>query len=84
MEPGQLPAADGLADALGMLRYRWWVVAMAVLLGIAAAAGWLRTQQPVWVSTTSVLVRPAGQDRTLGVLGSWLLPVLSRSLEGQR
>ena len=62
MEPGQLPAADGLADSLGALRYRWWIVAVAVLLGVAAAAGWLRAQQPIWESTTSVLVHPAGQD----------------------
>jgi Mrp family chromosome partitioning ATPase len=61
MEPGQ-PATDGPSDSLGMIRHRWWLVIVAVLLGIAASAGWLRSQEPVWESTTSVLVHPAGQD----------------------
>jgi Mrp family chromosome partitioning ATPase/capsular polysaccharide biosynthesis protein len=52
----------GHADSLGALRHRWWMVGLGVLLGLATAAGWLRTQAPVWESATSVLVHPVGQD----------------------
>jgi Mrp family chromosome partitioning ATPase len=61
VEPGQ-PTTDRLPDSLGMLRHRWWVVALGTLLGIVAAAGWQQTRPPVWEATTSVLVRPAGLD----------------------
>lgn len=52
--------------ALGPLRYRWWLIALTGLLGVAAAGGWLRGQEPVWQSATTLLVHPVGPDADAG------------------
>jgi Mrp family chromosome partitioning ATPase len=60
--PASHPAPYTATDSLALLRHRWWVVALATLLGLGAAGAWAQTQEPVWESTTSVLVHPAEQD----------------------
>jgi len=59
VEPAE---AGGRSDSLGGLRQRWWLILLATGLGVVVAAGWLQAREPVWESTTSVLVHPAGPD----------------------
>lgn len=47
-----------LTDPFGPMRHRWWLIAFTGVLGIAGAAGWLRHQEPVWESSTTLLVHP--------------------------
>lgn len=54
------PPPSDLSFSLGALRRYWWLVLLAMVAGIGAAAGFTVTRPAVYVATASVL--PAGQD----------------------
>ncbi|GIH04448.1 hypothetical protein Rhe02_25150 [Rhizocola hellebori] len=51
-----------LNDYLAMARRHWWIVALALIAGLAVGADYNRRLPREFVSVASVLVRPAGQD----------------------
>lgn len=55
------PPAD-LHDYGVLLRRQWWVLALGVLLGVAAAAGYTATQPTVYTSVIDVLVTATGVE----------------------
>ncbi|SCL15430.1 Capsular polysaccharide biosynthesis protein [Micromonospora rhizosphaerae] len=60
--------ADGptLISYLEWLRRRWWILALAAVLGIGSGLLVTRLQTPTYTSTTSVLVRQVGPDAQPG------------------
>ncbi|MEU2188178.1 Wzz/FepE/Etk N-terminal domain-containing protein [Micromonospora sediminicola] len=60
--------ADGptLMSYLEWLRRRWWILALAALLGIGSGLLVTKLQTPTYTSTTSVLVRQVGPDAVPG------------------
>ncbi|MGI8693514.1 MAG: Wzz/FepE/Etk N-terminal domain-containing protein [Geodermatophilaceae bacterium] len=51
-----------LSDYGALIRRQWWLVALAVLLGLAGGVWYTSTQPLVYRSTTEVLVTPTGVD----------------------
>lgn len=56
------PASYDMSDSLGVLRHYWWLLVLGTVLGLGAGGAWWQLQDPIWESTTSVLVHPAGHD----------------------
>lgn len=56
-----VPPAD-LHDYGVLLRRQWWVLALAVLLGVVASAGYTATQPRVYTSVVDVLVTATGVE----------------------
>jgi capsular polysaccharide biosynthesis protein len=59
-----VPAADGFADYLGMVRRGWPVIVVGAVLGLLGAVGYLQVQQDQYMSAASVLVSPTGVQNT--------------------
>jgi capsular polysaccharide biosynthesis protein/Mrp family chromosome partitioning ATPase len=59
-----VPAADGFADYLGMVRRGWPVIVVGAVLGLLGAVGYLQVQQDQYMSVASVLVSPTGVQNT--------------------
>ncbi|WP_433021613.1 Wzz/FepE/Etk N-terminal domain-containing protein [Kribbella sp. CA-294648] len=59
-----VPATDGFADYLGMVRRGWPVIAIGAVLGLLGAFGYLQLQQGQYTSVASVLVTPTGVQNT--------------------
>ena len=51
---------------LEWLRRRWWILALAALLGVGSGLLVTQQQTPTYTSTTSVLVRQVGPDAQAG------------------
>lgn len=45
-----------LADYLGVLRRRWWIIALAAVIGAAGGIGYVKTAHKVYTATASVYV----------------------------
>lgn len=56
-----------VGDYVGWLARRWWLVAIAVVVGGVGGLGVAATQPKVYVSETKVLVMQVGQDTTAKV-----------------
>jgi Mrp family chromosome partitioning ATPase/capsular polysaccharide biosynthesis protein len=55
-------AVRDLADYGAILRRRWWVIALALVIGAGGAFGYLRSVHKVYSSTATVLVTATGAD----------------------
>ncbi|MCX7855498.1 MAG: Wzz/FepE/Etk N-terminal domain-containing protein [Anaerolineae bacterium] len=51
-----------LSQYLRILRKRWWIIVVAVLVTAASAIAFSRLQTPVYQSTAEVLIQPARPD----------------------
>src|SRR4051794_19930056 len=66
----QPPAEHGaLPRLLRSLASRWWVMALAIVLTLAAAVGYLATAQKVYEAETDVLVTPVPNDTAVPGFG---------------
>lgn len=57
MEMGESHQTPQLGDYFGPIRRQWWIVLMALLVGVAVAFGLLYTLPPSYQSSASVLVK---------------------------
>ncbi len=64
MEPG---------DYIRILRKRWWIIVVAVLLTAGSAFAFSKLQTPVYKSSVQILVKPARPDLGLTQSAKWLL-----------
>ncbi|MGI8628128.1 MAG: Wzz/FepE/Etk N-terminal domain-containing protein [Geodermatophilaceae bacterium] len=61
--PGSRAAAsDGLRDSMALVRRRWVVVAVSLIVGLGLASLYNHVTKPVYSSTASVLVTPTGVE----------------------
>lgn len=51
-----------LADYIRILRHRWWVIPLMMMLTAAAAFGFSKIQTPVYESSLRLLVLPSRTD----------------------
>ena len=51
-----------LSDYGALIRRQWWVVALAILIGIVGGLWYTSVQKKIYTSTTQVLVTPTGVD----------------------
>ncbi|WP_064741695.1 Wzz/FepE/Etk N-terminal domain-containing protein [Hamadaea tsunoensis] len=56
------PVSMDLSDYLGLVRRHWWVVLLLTAVGVGAAGAVTRTLPKEYLSATSVLVQPSGDD----------------------
>jgi capsular polysaccharide biosynthesis protein/Mrp family chromosome partitioning ATPase len=63
-----IPGSSGV-DLVGLGRRHWWLLLLLVLVGVAGAAQFTRTQPKVYESSTSVLVQPTGGGQDTNVVG---------------
>jgi len=54
--------APTVSNYLAVLRRRWWIIALGLVLGIAGGVALTLVQPKVYAATTSVLVKPTGVD----------------------
>ena len=51
-----------LSQYLRILRKRWWIIVVAMLVTAVSAVAFSRLQTPVYQSTAEVLIQPARPD----------------------
>lgn len=58
----------GVGDTLGVLRRRWWVIVLSLVVGICAAWAWTNSITPVYRAETRILIRqsPAQEEFSSG------------------
>jgi uncharacterized protein involved in exopolysaccharide biosynthesis/Mrp family chromosome partitioning ATPase len=56
------PVSADLSHYLGVLRRHWWVLVIAIGVGLGAGTAVTSAMPKVYESSTSVLVQPVGQD----------------------
>ncbi|GIF98534.1 Wzz/FepE/Etk N-terminal domain-containing protein [Catellatospora citrea] len=59
---GPPPSSYDMSDYLGLIARHWWIAVLLTLAGTAAGAAYNESLPREYVSTASVLVRPAGLD----------------------
>jgi capsular polysaccharide biosynthesis protein len=62
-----------LTDYVRILRRRWWIIAVAVLLTAGSAYVFSEQQPPRYTSTAEVIIEPARPDLGLTQSTKWLL-----------
>ncbi len=62
-----------LADYARILRKRWWIVVVAVVMTAGSAFGFGQLQDPEYTSTVEIIIEPARPDLGLTQSTKWLL-----------
>src|SRR5579863_7207336 len=70
MNPVQRPDSFEAADYVGVLRRRWWIVLVAMIIGLVGAFGYVTVAPKSYSATASVNVVPTAADQSNSVAGS--------------
>ena len=64
------PDSVETADYVGVMRRRWWIVVVFVLIGLIGSYAYTKVAAKAYSATTAVLVQPTGADQSNQVQGS--------------
>lgn len=70
MNPVQRPDSFEAADYVGVLRRRWWIALVAMIIGLVAAFGYVTVAPKSYSATAGVNVIPTAADQSNTVAGS--------------
>lgn len=70
MNPAQRPDSVEMADYVGVLRRRWWVVLALACVGLVGAYAYVTVAQKTYTATAAVNVTPTAADQSSQVANS--------------
>src|SRR5262252_7782826 len=70
MSSSEQPGALAVVDYTGVLRRRWWVVAVCAVVGLLGAAAYLLVAPKTYTATATVFVKTTGADVGDGITGN--------------
>lgn len=70
MNPVQRPDSFEAADYVGVLRRRWWIALVLMIVGLVGAFGYVTVAPKTYAATAAVNVTPTAADASNSVAGS--------------
>ena len=70
MNSVQRPDSFEMADYMGVLRRRWWIIVVGACVGLAGAFAYVTVAPKTYTATASVNVTPTAADQSNAVAGS--------------